>query len=252
MRKLFFALILLLAGCSGGVYKVPTQEYRQKVKTLGVLPVLVDARSTINHPQAGEIVRLMRRAAEGQSDKLILELRKKKGYFDVRKVNEPARLVADRLLLQAQHDELGQPLGHQLNQTYLAEICRDAFVDGVLIMTLQGAVHNDKRWSRNTFENLVTDYNDILATASVVAADGRVLWEMSGEESERILTLQYADFDEAFYNKIDKVKVKFIGLDGLTKTAFPPAPAEGQAEPAGLLDDWLKEVGAALSPSLFR
>ena len=252
MRKAVFALILLLAGCAGGVYKVPTEEYRQQVKTLGVLPVLVDARSTINHPQAGEIVDLLWRAAEGQSERLVLEMRKKKGYFDVRRVNEPARLVADRLLLRPQHNELGQPLGYQLDQTYLAELCRDAVVDGVLILALQGAVHNDKRWSRNTFENLVTDYNDILATASVVAADGRVLWEMSGESAERVLTLQYADFDEAFYNKTDSVRVRFIGLDGLSKTLFPPTSAEGQQQPAVAVAGWLDKVGSALSPSLFR
>lgn len=251
MRRLTLMLFLLLTACSSGVFKVPTSEYQQQVKTLGVLPVLVDAGSPINHPQADEVLALLRRAAEGRSTGIVDAMRRKKGYFDVRLINEPARLVAEKLLFQPQRDELGQPLSYQLNQAYLAELCGDAVVDGLLVLTLQGAVHNDKRWSRNTFENLTTDFNDIMATASVVAADGRVLWEMAGDEAAQILALQYADFDEAYYNKTEAVQVKYISLAGLQKTLLPTAE-EGQAQSAPQLDEWLQRVSAALSPSLFR
>ena len=35
--------VLLLAGCGNGFFKIPKDEYRQTVRTLGVLPLLVDA-----------------------------------------------------------------------------------------------------------------------------------------------------------------------------------------------------------------
>ena len=47
MRRMVLFLVLLTAGCSGGIYKVPASEYRQQVKTLGVLPLMVDSRSVI-------------------------------------------------------------------------------------------------------------------------------------------------------------------------------------------------------------
>lgn len=252
MRKLVLVLVLFLFGCSGGVYKIPASEYQKEVKTLGVLPVLVDTRAVIQHPQSDQIISLLRRASEGLSVKVVEALRNKKGYFDVRLVQEPPRLVAEKLLLRSEVDELGQPAGYQLNQGYLADLCQETVVDGVLILSLQGAVHNDKRWSRNTFENLVTDYNDILATATVVAADGRVLWEMNGEDSGTILNLQYADFDEAFFNKTDAVKLKFISMPGLEKTLLPPATEGDSAPGSPQLESWLKKVESALSPSLFR
>ncbi len=252
MRKLILVLFFLLAACSNGVFRVPPAEYQQQVKTLGVLPVLVDARSTIQHPQAAEIVDLLRYAAEGQTLALVEALRKKKGYFDVRQIDSPARLVEDRLLERANFDEMGQPVGYQLNQAVLAELCQDAVVDGLLILNLQGAVHSDKRWSRNTFESLTTDYNDILGSASVVAADGRVLWEMNGSDAFRILPLQYADFDEAYFNRTDNVKLKFISLSGLEKTLLPPALKQGTQPVSPQLSEWLDKVGSALSPSLFR
>ena len=252
MRITILILCLLLAGCSSGIYNVPTKEYQQQVKTLGVLPLVVDVGSVINHPDATEIFSLLRRAADGQSEAVVEALRKKKGYFDVRLINEPARVLAEKLLLKADIDELGQPRGYQLNLPFLAELCKDSVVDGVLLLNLQSAVHNEKRWSRNTFETLVTDYNDILATASVVSADGRVLWEMSGADAVTILALQYPDFDEAHFNKSDAVKLKFIGLSGLEKTLLPAAEEGQERLQSPQIADWLKKVTAALSPTLFR
>lgn len=252
MRIAILILFLLLAGCNGGIYNVPTKEYQQQVKTLGVLPLIVDVRSGISHPDATEIFSLLRRAADGQSETVVEALRKKKGYFDVRLINEPERILAEKLLLKADVDELGQPRGYQLNLQFLAELCKDSFVDGVLLLNLQAAVHNEKRWSRNTFETLVTDYNDIMATASVVSADGRVLWEMSGADAVTILALQYPDFDEAHFNKSAAVKLKFIGISGLEKTLLPAAKEGQEKLQSPQIADWLKKVTAALSPTLFR
>ena len=252
MRILSLVLFLLLAGCSSGTYKVPTKEYQQQVKTLGVLPLIVDSRSAIVHPDADAIVSLLRRGAAGQSEIVVDELRRKKGYFDVRLVPEPARILSEKLLLKAGADELGLPRGYQLNQQFLAELCKDSFVDGLLLLNLQGVVHTDKRWSRNTFEHLTTDFNDIMATATVVTADGRLLWELSGADATNVLALQYPDFDEAHFNREELVRLKFITLAGLEKTLLSPAEKEQGISGSPQIAAWLQKVIAALSPTLFR
>lgn len=251
MRILIVFLILFVAGCGAGVYKIPQKDYQQQVKTLGVLPVMVDAGSPIRHPAREEIIALLRQASAGQSEQLVEDLRKKKGYFDIRLVQQPARLVAEKLLIKGKVNELGQPAGYELEPSYLAELCRDAVVDGLLLITLRGAQHNEKRWSRNTFESLTTEYSDIMASASVISADGQVLWEMTGADATTILALEYADFDEAYFNKTDAVKLKFIGLEGLKKELLQGAEGEAPKKPLRL-EEWLKKVASALSPSLFR
>jgi len=252
MQVLVLMLCVVLSGCTGGVFHVPKEQYRQQMKTLGVLPVLVDGHSVINHPDASEIFEVVRRAAAGQGEAVVDDLRKQKGYFDVRLVTEPPQLLADKLLLKSRFDELGYPSGYQLNLAYLAELCKDAAVDGILMFNLQGAVHNDKRWSRKTLETLVTDYNDVIGTATVVAADGRVLWEMVGQEAETILALQYPDFDEAYYNKSSAVKLKLIGLEGLRKTLITEGGKDQGKPPSEPIRAWLKKVALALSPTLFH
>lgn len=252
MKRVFLVLVLLVTGCSQGVYHVPTKEYQQQVKTLGVLPIIVDSRSDIVHPDAVEIFTLLRRSAAGHGETVVESLRQKKGYFDVRFIPEPPRVLADKLLIHAGIDELGQPRGYQLDLPYLAELCKDSFVDGILLLTLQSAVHNDKRWSRNTFETLVTNYNDIMATASVVAADGRVLWELNGADATTILPLQYPDFDEAFFNQQSAVKLKFISFTGLEKTLLTPSEGDQPKLQSQQIVSWLKKVTSALSPTIFR
>ncbi len=252
MRFLVLFLVVLITGCSGGVYKIPPEEYQQQVKTLGVLPVLVDGRSTIQHPEGAAILDLLRRAAAGQGESVVEKMRNRKGYFDVRLIREPSRLLSEQLLVKAEFDELGQPRGYRPDPQLLAELCRDSVVDGLLLISFQAAVHNEKRWSRNTFETLITDYNDIMATASVVAADGRVLWEMNGADAATILRLQYPDFDEAYFNKTDAVKLKFISLSGLEKTLLPVSDKAKETPQSPQVREWLDKVVAALSPSLFR
>lgn len=251
-RMVLFLLLLLLVGCSSGIYKVPPKEYRQQVKTLGVLPIVVDSRSAILHPEGPQVFELLRRSVAGQAGTMIDGLRSRKGYFDVRLVPEPARVIAEKLLIKAEVDKLGLPHGYQLDPQYLAELCRDSFVDGLLLLNLQAVVHQEKRWSRNTFETLVADYNDIMASASVVAPDGQVLWESSGAAATTILQLQYPDFDEAYFNKSAAVKLKFIGLDGLERTLLPATGKAQDAPQSAQIATWLKQVTAALSPTIFH
>jgi len=243
---------LLLAGCGGGVFKVPKDEYRKQVKTLGVLPVIVDDQSTITHSQRNEIISLLRRTAVGKAEAPIEPLRKKKGYFDVRYVGEdPQRLL--RTLIVGPLPPLegtGLPSGYRFSAQTASQLVEQKVVDALLIVVLAGVEHEEIRRSRHKLETLQTTYNDIMATASVIDEKGKVLWEMTGEEAYQLLALQYPDFDEAYFNETEEVAVKEITLAGLEKK-LTVEQQEGQSPamtPAyqGLIDQLVN----ALSPSL--
>lgn len=251
MRVIVWLVLFLipLAGCTNAAYTIPQREYRERVKTLGVLPVLVDGRSAILHPEAQQIVRLLRRLAAGHSLQVVEALRAKKGYFDVRLVQEPPVLVAEKLLRRGLRDPQGLPVGFELDRQYLNDLCQQSAVDGLLIMVLQGVEHEEKRWSRNTFEYLTTNYNDIMATASVVTADGERVWALNGADAALIQPLQYPDFDEAFYNYTEKVRLKFISSNGLEQNLIPSPDKNDKKTPSETLPSWLEKVTNALTPS---
>lgn len=225
MRIGWIGLLLcgLLCGGCGSYYKVAPQEYQGRVKTLGVLPLLVDGASTIQHPQREELVALLRQRSAGREGRLVEMLRRSRKYFDVRPVGaEPAEL-AGRLLKESALVPHGKFSYRQyrFDPATLAELTRRNVVDAVLVVVVNGVEQSARRWDRIPKQYLEAQYNNIHCTAAVVTASGEVLWEYPGD-GDGFLPLQYPDFDESHYNKTIETKIRFISLEGLDRALTEP------------------------------
>lgn len=212
--------VLLLAGCSSGFFKIPKEEYRQTVRTLGVLPLMVDAGSTITHPEREAVVDILRRTSAGREGRLSELIRENKAYFDVRPVaGDPRQLFAEVVKGSSLRGE-GESLyrHYDFADASVAALAQRNVVDALLIVILNGVERQDKRWDRLHLNYLQADFNDIVATAAVVLPSGEIIWEYPGTGADKFLALQYPDFDEAYYNSTDQVRVKFITSAGLERT----------------------------------
>ncbi|HKK00647.1 MAG TPA: hypothetical protein VJ955_00635, partial [Desulfuromonadales bacterium] len=212
-RGLWMVLpLLLLAGCASGLYQVPKEQYRQQVQVLGVLPLMVDAGSTLNTPDRQQVIDLLRRRNAGSAARLVGLLKKSKGYFDVRAVPGAPEglfslLVRDRSL---QGDAASRHWHYTFNPTATARLTKDHAVDALLVVILNGVERSERRWDRLHLNYLDAKFNDIQATAYVVLPDGRIAWEDPAVADSAFLQLQYPDFDEAYYNKTEQVRIKSI------------------------------------------
>ncbi|MBN1142551.1 MAG: hypothetical protein JXB25_12265 [Deltaproteobacteria bacterium] len=224
MRKMTWLAVLALlalgsAACSNSNFLISGKEYRNKVKTLGVLPLLVDTGSEIAHPDRQGILSLIQSGNRDQTSYLIQRLKRGGGYFDVRPVEgDPEDLFANLITgteLVARPDSFYR--SYRFNGAYAGELARKNLVDGLLVIVLNGVATPRKHWDRTRINYLEAEYNLIVESAFVAAADGALLWEYSGNPSEPFLLLQYPDFDEAHYNKTNKVKIKWISLEGLER-----------------------------------
>lgn len=244
---------LLLTACGTGLYKVPTEEYRKEVKTLGVLPVLVDGNSTILHPQRDEIITMLQQASAGREERLIDLLRKNKNYFDVRAVKADPVSLAPRLIrgstLVTNRNQVSRQ--YQFDPQVLAELTRNSVVDGLLIVVLNGVEQQEKRWDRTPPDYLESRYNNILATAVVVNSAGKVFWEYPGTAGNAFLNLQYAAFDEAHFNKTEAVKVYFLSPEGVNRTLTEPDRGLfGQSDFPSLYRQTFEKLAGALATGL--
>jgi hypothetical protein len=213
-------LMLLITGCGGGSFTVPKEQYREQVQTLGVLPLMLDAGSDIDHPERDAVAEMLRRYNAATQGLLIDTLKGSKDYFDVRAVPGDAREIFSRLVvgrnLKGKDNELHR--GYVFNGAEIASLSEKNVVDALLVVIFNGIERQEKRWDRTKLTYLKGKYNVILVGAMVITPEGRVLWEYHGEPGEGFLPLQYPDFDEAHHNKTEEVKIRYISIPGLERT----------------------------------
>ncbi len=210
-------VLVLIAACGGGRYQIPRDEFKQQVRTLAVLPILVDQESNIRHPEAKQVVELLRRHSEGREERLTEMLRDAGTFFDVREVTQKPEELAQRLLIRAPSAGEGE-LPYAFSGPAARRLTEEYVVDALLMIVLHGRDVTEKRWDRTRLNYLEAPYNGILAAAVVVDRSGTVLWRMDDGAGRLFFTLQYPDFDEARYNKTQNVALKFLTLEGIERT----------------------------------
>jgi hypothetical protein len=208
-------LLLSLAGCAGH-YRISKEDYRKTVKTLGLLPLLVDETSTVTHAERQGVIDLLRHASVGRETELVERLKERGDYFDVRPVAGDSRELFSSLVWRsAQRGEGNEVYRHyDFNAQAVAALAEKNRVDALLVVVLNGVERPEKRWDRLHVSFLEADYNTIQATAAVVLPSGEIVWELPGMT---FLELQYPDFDEARFNRTEQVRIKQITLAGLER-----------------------------------
>lgn len=253
MKKWLYCslLIIFIAGCGSGQFKVPKQEYRERVQVLGVLPLLLDRNSSVNFPQKDALFDLVARSAVGKHELLVEKLKEKKGYFDVRVLSVSPELTALSLLREgSSHDENGWPLGYTFDPATVSEIAQQNVVDAILVIVFSGEQVEETRRSRTRLETLRTRYSDIRVTAAVVDREGKVLWKLAGEDSFQALVLQYADFDEAHFNRTELVRVKNISMSGIERVLAEDPDKDGTMVLPDMYKRLFSKIASGISPSL--
>jgi len=253
MKKWLFCglLIIFLSGCASGKYQIPKQEYQTRVQVLGVLPLMVDYNSPLTYPEKDILFDMLARSTSGKHEFLVEQLKKKKGYFDVRALSASPELTALSLLSAGSpHDESGWPQGYAFDVATVSEIARQNVVDAVLLVVFSGEKIEETRRSRTKLETLTTRYNDVRATAAVIDRNGQILWQLAGKESFQALVLQYADFDEAYFNRTDLVRVKNVSLSGIEQVLDEDPDKDGVSRLPGMYKNLFSEITSGISPSL--
>jgi len=252
MRRLMCLCLtlLLLSACGGGVYHLPRQDYHQQLKTLGVVPLLLDRSLPVRYSDPDGLFDLLAGQLRGHEQQLVERLRQKKAYFDVRPVNGLPEALTLSLLSGSSEGEDGRH--YRFNPAAVAELCADHVVDGLLVVVFYGAERLETRRDRNLLSYLDANYATIRARVVVLKADGSTAWEYPAGEGFKFLDLEYPDFDEAYYNKTDQVKVKPITLAGLRRTLEEQQTGLfSQSDYPKRFDELFDALVSALEPGMF-
>lgn len=218
-------LLPLLGGCAHNYYNLPQDAVAEKVKVLGVVPIIVDTDSDIRHPQREELITLLTNVNRSFERDLLRLVKNTNSFYTVTLLDaDPKAVFSSTLFRRERRDDAAiQYNKYFWKEDALADFMRKNSLDAVMFVVVSGITRPDKISSANLLDSLNTDYNFLVMTAQIVDAKATILWEYPNFRQRTLsynplMNLQYPDFDEAKANMSPRVQVKFKTLEGIRRS----------------------------------
>jgi hypothetical protein len=228
MKRLIFTLLLLAVasfGCAQNHFNIPSENYAEKVKVLGVVPIFVDANSDIIHPEKELLLPMIAELNRKYEPLLVRKLQGTSNYYAVTLLtDEPGQLFSSLVARKEKRDDANiQYNKYFWKNDEISTYIKKNRVDAIMVLVVSGLTKQSKIFSSNLLTSLETDFNFLTLSAQILGADGTVLWEYPNFRG-RLLTyypltsLQYPDFSESEANLSKTTQLRFKTLDGIRRT----------------------------------
>lgn len=224
MRFLLCLLLFALCGCAQNHFNVPTQNFADRVKVLGVAPIMVDTDSDIRMPQKDQLVALVEEMNRKYEQQFVRRLKGTGDFYTVALLDgEPAKNFSTMFYRRERRDDANiQYNKYFWKSEELREYIRKNNLDAVMTIVISGLNKTDTIYSNTLLKSLTADFNYLILTAQILDANGTVLWEYPNFRGrilkyEPLITLQYPDFNEAEANLSDKTDIKFKTIEGIRR-----------------------------------
>ncbi len=228
MKRLVISVLFVagtLLGCAQNHFNVPTENFAEKVKVLGVAPILVDTDSDIIHPQKDLLIPLISDLNRKNEPLLVRKLQATGNFYAVTLLaDEPRQLFSSLTARREKRNDANIEYNKYFwKNDEIAAYIKKNRLDALMIVTVSGLTKKNKIYSSNLLVSLDTDYNFLIITAQIVGPDGTVLWEYPNFRGPilpyyPLVNLQYPDFSESEANQSRTTEVRFKSIDGIRRT----------------------------------
>jgi hypothetical protein len=215
----------MISGCAQNHFNVPIDNFAEKVKVLGVIPIIVDADSDIIHPQKEQLTQIVTDMNRKYEQQLVSKLKGTGNFFTVALMDgDPKSIFGDLLSRREKRDDAAILYNkYFLKNNELRNYIKRNNLDAVMLIVVSGLTKSDRVYSGNLLSSLTGDYNFLTMTAQILDANGVLLWEYPNFRSREpaycpMINLQYPDFSEADANLSGKAQMKFRTLDGIQRS----------------------------------
>ncbi|MFZ4856586.1 MAG: hypothetical protein ACOYL3_09340 [Desulfuromonadaceae bacterium] len=229
MKRLVISVLFItgtLFGCAQNRFNVPTENFAEKVKVLGIAPIFVDADSDIIHPQKEFLLPVISDLNRKYETLLARKLQATGNFYAVTLLaDEPRQLFSSLMARREKRNDANIEYNKYFwkNDAITAYIKKNR-LDALMVVTVSGLTQKSKISSSNFLSSLETNYNFLTMTAQIVGPDGTVLWEYPNFRGQilspyyPLVNLQYADFSESEANQSRSTEVRFKSVDGIRRT----------------------------------
>lgn len=228
MKWMLAAVLLIsgmVSGCAQNSFNIPIDHFAEKVRVLGVIPIIVDADSDIRHPQKDQLLQIVTDMNRKYEQQFVRKLKGTGNFYTVALMDvEPQKFFGNLLSRREKRDDATvQYNKYFLKHEELRDYIKKNNLDAVMLIVVSGLTRTEKIYSSTLMSSLTSDYNFLTMTAQILDSNAAVLWEYPNFR-RRLLTyypminLQYPDFSEADANLSGKAQVKFKTLDGIQRS----------------------------------
>lgn len=229
MKRLVISMLFVagtLLGCAQNHFNVPTENFAEKVKVLGVAPIFVDADSDMLHPQKELLIPLISDLNRKHEPLLVRKLQGTGNFYAVTLLaDDPRQLFSSLTARREKRNDANVEYNKYFwkNDAIAAYIQKNR-LDALMIITVSGLTKTSKIYSSNLLTSLEANFNFLTMTAQIVGPDGTVLWEYPNFRGQVLLpyypliNLQYPDFSESEANQSRTTVVRFKSIDGIRRT----------------------------------
>ncbi len=229
MKRLVVCLLLVvgaLLGCAQNHYNIPADNVADKIKVLGVAPILIDEDSDISHPQKDLLIALLSDINRKVEPLLASKLRSTGSFFAVTPLSdEPRPLFSTLVARREKRDDADTQYNKYFwKKDEISAYLQKNRVDALMVMVISGLGKTSKIYANDLMTSLETNFNFLIATAQIVDSEGTVLWEYPNFRRRLLLpyyplvNLQYPDFSESEANQSKTVEVRYKSIDGIRRT----------------------------------
>ena len=182
MKRFVFCLLFVagtMLGCAQNHFNIPAENFAEKVKVLGVAPLLIDTDSDINYPQKDLLLALISDLNRKYEPLLIRKLQSTGNFYAVTlQADEPRQLFTSLVARHEKRDDANT----QYNKYFFKNDGIGAYIknnrlDAVMVVIVNGLTKASKIYSSNLLTSLESDFNFLTVSAQILGPDGTVLWE---------------------------------------------------------------------------
>ncbi|HEX9080560.1 MAG TPA: hypothetical protein VF795_13275 [Desulfuromonadaceae bacterium] len=223
-RLLVLPLLLLTFGCARNHFNVPVEHFSDKVRVLGVAPIMVDSDSDIRYPRKDMLLPLVADTNRTYETQVVRKLKGTGNFYTVALLDgDPAQIFSNLFFRREKRDDATIRYNKYF---WKAESLRDYIrrnnLDAVMLIVVSGLEMTDKVSSDTLLKSMTGDFNYLIMTAQILDADGTILWEYPNFRTrilsyDPLINLQYPDFSESDANLSAETNIKFKTIEGVRR-----------------------------------
>ena len=226
MKRLLLlcAVLTIVTGCSQNHFNIPTENFAEKVRVLGIAPIIVDADTINRYPQKDQLITLLTETNRTYEQLFVRKLKATGNYYTTALLDGDPQGIFGKLFSRREkrNDATIQYNKYFWKSEELRDYVQKNNLDAVMLLMVSGLTKSENVTSIGQLKSLTSDYDYLIMTAQILDAQGSILWEYPNFRQpilsyNPLMSLEYPDFNEAEANLSTSVHVKFKTIEGIRR-----------------------------------